>query len=440
MKKILSLLLAAALVAASFSACKRETEPVEPPSSSSEPEPVYVYQDGEYSVSYAVPAIDRTLDYLTISVKDDEITIEEYGMKEDPGPASQTGDSSASGEAVSTPASSASSSAESTASASADSSSQALTTAEAEALEAAQLILEEYNGVRGNLDKMEPIKDQEEHTYRFIRMMRTALESAEAGDQKSVTLGKYADGTYKSTMPDFNSDGWKEYVELTVKDGLIDTITYDAIGKDDPASRITTDTSLNSGSQGPSYYYPQIVTNFIEAGDDLTKVMSPTNGASATKSFSKLMNPLLANMISGGEKEIIAPRYVNGTYRAQFTDFDENGWKDYVVIRIDSDKVTIKEFDAISKADETKLKSQDAELAAKQKEKTGMTPEKAFDALEKNWNGADNDVTKVENVAGATVSSNNFKLLVGQILATAALEGDNEATLEVERIASTPAK
>ena len=156
--------------AASFSACKRETEPVEPPSSSSEPEPVYVYQDGEYSVSYAVPAIDRTLDYLTISVKDDEITIEEYGMKEDPGPASQTGDSSASGEAVSTPASSASSSAESTASASADSSSQALTTAEAEALEAAQLILEEYNGVRGNLDKMEPIKDQEEHTYRFIRI------------------------------------------------------------------------------------------------------------------------------------------------------------------------------------------------------------------------------------------------------------------------------
>ena len=440
MKKILSLLLAAALVAASFSACKRETEPVEPPSSSSEPEPVYVYQDGEYSVSYAVPAIDRTLDYLTISVKDDEITIEEYGMKEDPGPASQTGDSSASGEAVSTPASSASSSAESTASASADSSSQALTTAEAEALEAAQLILEDYNGVRGNLDKMEPIKDQEEHTYRFIRMMRTALESAEAGDQKSVTLGKYADGTYKSTMPDFNSDGWKEYVELTVKDGLIDTITYDAIGKDDPASRITTDTSLNSGSQGPSYYYPQIVTNFIEAGDDLTKVMSPTNGASATKSFGKLMNPLLANMISGGEKEIIAPRYVNGTYRAQFTDFDENGWKDYVVIRIDSDKVTIKEFDAISKVDETKLKSQDTELAAKQKEKTDMTPEKAFDALEKNWNGADNDVTKVENVAGATVSSNNFKLLVGQILATAALEGDNEATLEVERIASTPAK
>ncbi|MGI5967276.1 MAG: FMN-binding protein [Anaerotruncus rubiinfantis] len=440
MKKILSLLLAAALVAASFSACKRETEPVEPPSSSSEPEPVYVYQDGEYSVSYAVPAIDRTLDYLTISVKDDEITIEEYGMKEDPGPASQAGDSSASGEAVSTPASSASSSAESTGSASADSSSQALTTAEAEALEAAQLILEEYNGVRGNLDKMEPIKDQEEHTYRFIRMMRTALESAEAGDQKSVTLGKYADGTYKSTMPDFNSDGWKEYVELTVKDGLIDTITYDAIGKDDPASRITTDTSLNSGSQGPSYYYPQIVTNFIEAGDDLTKVMSPTNGASATKSFGKLMNPLLANMISGGEKEIIAPRYVNGTYRAQFTDFDENGWKDYVVIRIDSDKVTIKEFDAISKVDETKLKSQDTELAAKQKEKTDMTPEKAFDALEKNWNGADNDVTKVENVAGATVSSNNFKLLVGQILATAALEGDNEATLEVERIASTPAK
>ena len=40
--------------------------------------------------------------------------------------------------------------------------------------------------------------------------------------------------------------------------------------------------------------------------------------------------------------------------------------------------------------------------------------------------------SEMDTVAGATVSSNNFRLLVGQILATAAVNGDTEKTLEVE--------
>ena len=101
MKKVVSLLLVTALLIGALSACKRnEPEPEPAP-----PEPVtptYDYQDGEYAVSYAVPALDRTLDYLTISIKNDEITIVEAGCKEDvslPAPSEET-----SGDAASAPA------------------------------------------------------------------------------------------------------------------------------------------------------------------------------------------------------------------------------------------------------------------------------------------------------------------------------------------------
>lgn len=100
MKKVVSLLLVSALLIGALSACKRnEPEPEPAP-----PEPVtptYDYQDGEYAVSYAVPALDRTLDYLTISIKNDEITIVEAGCKEDvslPAPSEET-----SGDAASAP-------------------------------------------------------------------------------------------------------------------------------------------------------------------------------------------------------------------------------------------------------------------------------------------------------------------------------------------------
>ena len=77
MKKLLSTLLACLVVAGSLSACKRTTPEPEPSSSAPEEPPVVssIYQDGAYSVKYSVPAGDSTLDYLTISVLDDEITI-----------------------------------------------------------------------------------------------------------------------------------------------------------------------------------------------------------------------------------------------------------------------------------------------------------------------------------------------------------------------------
>lgn len=408
MKKLIALFLASALMF-SMAACGDKDKQE---SSSSEPGDTQIVDsslnDGEYTATYKTMALDRTIDSLTVKIDKGAITVSDYTCKESEG-----------GDAASAAASSAS----------------GATEAEAKARKAAKDILASYEAAAGDVDAMEPVDDSaQEHFYRFQRMMREILDAAKKGNTTPISLGKYADGNYKVTAHEPDIEGWTPYVELTVKDGTIASITYDAL-KD--GKKITEDTEANAGDNKPSAYYPEIAKNFSQGGEDLTKLFAPTGGGLATRSFIKLMTPMLANMISGGPQEITAPQYVNGTYKAEFTDFDEYGWKSYVVLQISNDKVTVKEFDAVNKETDTYKRSMDDDLNNKMKEATGTyTYPEAVGKIQKNFDAAGGDPLAVENVAGATVSTNDFKQLAGAILNMSALEGDTGETLQVERIPS----
>ncbi len=420
MKKLFSVLLACLVVAGSLSACKRTTPEPEPSSSVPEEPPVRsVYQDGAYSVKYSVPAEDSTLDYLTISILDDEITVQDYGFEPYEDPAASEADSEP--EAASQPESAPASEPEAE---------------EEEPVDYAAEIKTAYRAAEGDLDAVEPVDGAEEHTARFIRMMRTALESAKEGNTSTVTIGtRFLDGNYEGRMESANRDGWQEFVTLTVSGGEVTEIIYNASSEADSSKLITEDGELNAQADGPSDYYPAIAQSYLENGGDLSKVTAPTNGGAATKTFGKLLRALTAQMTAGGERKISVSRLTDGVYTARFADFDENGWKEYVVLKIKNGKVTVNEFDAISEADETAWRSSDTALSDRMREATGLSYSDAVSALSEHWEKAGNDVTKVDNVAGATVSSNNFKLLVGQLLATAAVEGNAEIPIEVERLA-----
>ena len=73
MKKIIALLLASTLMFSTLTACSRKREPDD---NASTPAQSGIYKDGTYSVNYADPAQDRTLDYLTVTVTDDEVVIQ----------------------------------------------------------------------------------------------------------------------------------------------------------------------------------------------------------------------------------------------------------------------------------------------------------------------------------------------------------------------------
>ncbi len=44
---------------------------------------------------------------------------------------------------------------------------------------------------------------------------------------------RYADGTYTASLAEFEKSGWKDFVELTIKDGKIAAINWDSVYQDD---------------------------------------------------------------------------------------------------------------------------------------------------------------------------------------------------------------
>ena len=304
---------------------------------------------------------------------------------------------------------------------------------EANAQEEMEKILESFEAAGQDVDAMEPFEGADEHFYRFQRMVRTALRFAEAGDTTPALLGKYEDGTYRAEMPGYDVFGWKEFLEITVTDGLVESVIFDAESQEDPTLLISEDPDL--GAEGEvGACYAAIAQEFLENGEQLDAISVPTGGERAFISFEKLAEPLLASMLSAGEQDLVAHMYYDGTYTAQFSTFDEDGWKDYVTLEIQDDQITVLEFDALSQTDGAPNKLEDATTVEEWTSAVGRTPDELMEELYANFAASQNDVFQVDNVAGATISTNNFKLLVGQLLATAATAGNTEDVLEVERV------
>ena len=106
----------------------------------------------------------------------------------------------------------------------------------------------------------------------------------------------------------------------------------------------------------------------------------------------------------------------DGTYKAEFKDFDDHGWKDYVSITVEGGKITAVDYDALN-ADGAK-KSEDTAYRESMEPIAGTYPEKFYKELEDQLI-EQQDLKKVDAVAGATTSSNDFKILAVEALKNA---------------------
>ncbi len=107
--------------------------------------------------------------------------------------------------------------------------------------------------------------------------------------------------------------------------------------------------------------------------------------------------------------------YKDGTYKAEAADF-EHGWKDYVVVEIADGKAAIKEFDSLNEAGDKK--SQNAEYRDAMEPVTGTYPEKYIPEILASFE-AKGSTEKMDNITGATNSTNSFKALVNAALESA---------------------
>lgn len=110
------------------------------------------------------------------------------------------------------------------------------------------------------------------------------------------------DGTYKAQYKEPDSHGWNEYVEVTVADGKITAVTFDALDTNGVKKTDTPeykDQMLEfGGTTYPEKFYPEIAQKLIDT-QDITKVDAVAGATHSTDSFVALVKALDANMKSG---------------------------------------------------------------------------------------------------------------------------------------------
>ena len=119
----------------------------------------------------------------------------------------------------------------------------------------------------------------------------------------------------------------------------------------------------------------------------------------------------------------------DGTYRAEFSDYDSSGYKDFVEITFEDGLVVSITADAVSEADGT-LKSQSESVRDAMTTINGTYPEKFYtDLINQYIENPSSDA--IDIVAGATFTSNDFVNLI-RALEQAIVKGTTD-TVVVER-------
>lgn len=116
----------------------------------------------------------------------------------------------------------------------------------------------------------------------------------------------------------------------------------------------------------------------------------------------------------------------DGTYRAEFSDYDEFGWKDFVEVTVSEGQLYEVVYDAENE-DGTKLKSRDEGYKTEMESFNGTYPAK-YDKDLINQFLQSGSADSVDTVAGATISTNNFKTLVVAAMRNA-VDGDTDVAV-----------
>ncbi len=107
--------------------------------------------------------------------------------------------------------------------------------------------------------------------------------------------------------------------------------------------------------------------------------------------------------------------YKDGVYKAESAEYS-HGWKDYVIVSVSGGKVSIQEFDSVNEAGDKK--SQDPSYREAMEPVSGTYPEKFLPDIVAEFE-AKGSVDKMDNITGATNSTNSFKALVTAALKNA---------------------
>ncbi len=111
-----------------------------------------------------------------------------------------------------------------------------------------------------------------------------------------------SDGIYRAEYDSFDDSGYKDFVEITFKDGLVTEVTMDAVSEADGSLKSESDAYRESmetiAGTYPAKYYQDLINQYIGSGDS-SGVLIVAGATSTSNAIIKLLTSLEATMKAG---------------------------------------------------------------------------------------------------------------------------------------------
>jgi major membrane immunogen (membrane-anchored lipoprotein) len=147
-----------------------------------------------------------------------------------------------------------------------------------------------------------------ESSSTFINYAQQLIQAAQKGDTTPITVnaeGKLKDGVYKLAEKNFDSHGWKQYINMTVKGGKITKVDYNFLDKNGKKK------SENAGYEkamkaksgvGPKEYIPALEKSLVKSQNaaGVSAVSGATESTEAFKAYA-------AQLINAAQKGDTTP-------------------------------------------------------------------------------------------------------------------------------------
>ena len=293
------------------------------------------------------------------------------------------------------------------------------------------------NFYKGDKDtnQMECVAGATRSTDRFKLLVDKILtSSASTGNSEIQYVNFYGDGVYTVEEGAFNS-GWKDFVEITVTDGVPRISRYDSYNEDGKlksededlkARMIAFTKNKKTGEIYPEKYGEELTKRFNSCNNKPEEIENVVGATISSDIFKVLAERALYNASIRGKTMDSLDKYKDGKYHAEMSVYVD-GWKDYIDIEIVDDVIYVKEFNSVNVMG--KKKTDDQELKAAMMNGNALNnlpetcPEKYIGDIVSAFTRSNSEILDMENVSGATVSTNNFKIMMGEILRKCAIDG-----------------
>lgn len=251
-------------------------------------------------------------------------------------------------------------------------------------------------------------------------------QSNEKAEEPTIVAGAaMQDGTYRLEEQDFDDNGWKVFLEMTVEDGKIVSSDFDYVNEEGTLK--TEDEEYQnmmaeSSGVGPQEFTEQLTESLIATQNALeVDIVSGATGSSA--SFINYAQQLIQAAQKGDTETIVIPNQAplqDGEYSLEEKNIGSTGWRFVMDMTVTDGEIVASNYNYVNADGD--LKTDDDEYQELMTEKVGIGPQdfvpQLNDALVKTQ-----DPTQVEVISGATHSAEVFKVYAAQLI-NAAQKGD----------------